>query len=82
MVPLQIEVLLHYYAHAGEHRLFSEEPPISLSIRKWLIDNELLRKLDTPLEHGASYQLTRRGLALVEHIMNLPLPEKRWIMPK
>lgn len=32
-------------------------------------------------EHG-SWELTERGMVLGRHIMNLPLPQARWEMPR
>lgn len=59
------------------------EPQLNALFVKHLLLKDLIRAqrhglgLDT-----SSYEVTERGLALIEHIKNLPLPECKWSMPQ
>ena len=77
MTPFELDILLHYYAQATEHPVVFENPPIWAETRNRLLDEGLLVK--APSDYGATYKTGARANVLIEHIINLPLPE--WKMP-
>ena len=78
MSPLEIGILLHYYACADDHEIVSKNPPIWESTREFMMSTGLL---ETNYRQGefATYALGERGKVFVEYLMTLPLPE--WRMP-
>ncbi len=81
MTPLHWQMLLHYYAIAEPYAADNPGHANSLAVRAYtqeLLDEELIRR---DQKSGSGYRATDRGEALVDHIVNLPLPEKVWRMP-
>jgi hypothetical protein len=81
MTPLHWQMLLHYYAIAEPYASGHPGHANSLVVKAYtadLLESELIRPDPTS---GSGYRATDRGEALVDHITNLPLPEKVWVMP-
>lgn len=81
MTPLQIKMMLHYYAIAEPYSEFDSahaSSPAVVEQRAALVCAELL----VPDEESPSlYQVTDRGRAYVEALQQVPMPIKKWVMP-
>lgn len=80
MSPLEIKILLHYYACGGEYKgrefgSSSWDDAIDRFIRE-----DLLRVQATDSD-GASFVITPRGQFFVHHLCHQPLPIQTWAMP-
>jgi hypothetical protein len=80
MTPFEIEVLLHYYAKAGDYVLPNEKLRFAWHDNEHrLISLQLLQTINT---HMTKYAITDRGRAYVEGLMQVPLPERSvWTIP-
>lgn len=80
MTPLQINILLHYYACANDFRDGDlDAPAVKETIREFEVGHLLSANIarvmaDIP---GPLWQITPRGRAYVEVLQSVPLPE--WI---
>jgi len=80
MTPFEIEILLHYYAKAGDCAICLNDQVPWRSCRDTLIRSELL-KWGGP-EASPKYAITDRGRAYVEGLIQVPLPERSgWKIP-
>lgn len=80
MTPFELDILLHYYCKGDDHNVVVENPSIWPETRKWFLDNDLLRlatDIEKQLGHESTYRTTNRANILIEHILDLPLPEYR-----
>jgi hypothetical protein len=81
MTPLQIQMMLHYYAlvgpYAGDDYRHANSPAV-LSQRTELM---VLGLLDTDGSRPSGYCVTDRGRAYVLALCDMPLPVKTWVMP-
>lgn len=81
MSPLQLEILLHYYACANDFRDGDfTAPAVSEAIEDFRCKDGLLCAGGDG-NHGPTYQLTPRGRVFVDALCALPLPEQVWVMP-
>lgn len=74
MTPLQIEIMLHYYSCITDYRHgsgYDVSPAAHESIDGFIKNEMLRRKLLSP----PVYEITLRGKAYVEALMNMSLPE-------
>ncbi len=81
MTPLQIQMMLHYYAIAEPYACRQPEHANSEAVhqqRHSLICDELL---ETDPGSPSSFRVTERGLAYVKALKDMPLPIKKWVMP-
>lgn len=81
MTPLQITMMMHYYASAAPYAL--DDPthansPAVKSQREKLVNVGLLQECPDCL---SGYRTTTRGDAYVDAICKLPLPVQKWVMP-
>jgi len=79
LTPYQLEVLLHYYACAGEFPRHAA--PAFDGVIAEFIDDGILTTTEhvRKLTHGgpAHYKITDRGKAWLEAMLRVPLPEHR-----
>ncbi|MPZ19536.1 MAG: hypothetical protein GEV06_16690 [Luteitalea sp.] len=78
MTPLQIQMMLHYFAIAAPYA--ERDPahafsPAVVGQRGDLIRSGLLRVDDSP----SGYEVTARGRAYVEALKRVPLPGQQWV---
>ena len=80
MTPLEIEILLHYYSRGDDYRDgdFSA-PAVRSAIDSFRGVLGLLQ--ENPGKGGGAYHITERGKVYVAALMDVPLPEQRWVMP-
>lgn len=82
MTPLQLEILLHYYASLGDYREGDFSAP---AVRKAIDDFKgplgLLRPAKENTSRGSCYVITERGRTFLNHVLELPLPVQTWVMP-
>lgn len=81
MTPLQIRMMLHYYAIAEPYAADDPRHGHSAAVfeqRQSLVDASLI---ETDEHSGSGYKATDRGVAYVEALCALPLPIKKWVMP-
>lgn len=81
MTPLQIQMMLHYYARPSPYAAHEPEHASSQAVaqqRLRLLSDELLYVDPTS---GAGYALTDRGRAYISALTAMPLPIKKWVMP-
>jgi hypothetical protein len=81
MTPLQIRMMLHYYCIAAPYA--EDDPPHRSSPvvgaqRQDLID---LGLLESRAGCPSGFGCTERGVAYVEGLQAMPLPEKVWVIP-
>lgn len=79
MSPLKIEIMLHYYAFAGDFRDGSLDAPAVQSGLGEMVHFGLLVEGVEP-----HYSITERGRAYVEALkeVKLPIKETIWVQPK
>lgn len=77
MTPLKLEILLHHY--------YSAEPwpgqifPAHLEAFEYFFENDLLSGLVGAI---AQAEITDKGKFYIRAVLDLPLPEQIWIIPK
>ncbi len=82
MTPLEIEIILHYYARANDYRDGDiSAPSVRETIDRFLEDEDILGSYPPCPESPRKYHLTERGRIFVEALCALPLPEKHRVMP-
>ena len=79
MTPFEFDILLWYRAHAKDHPVTQENPPIWEQTRRWFFDMELLENEMTVGEQRI-YKLAERGRVFVDAALATKLPQKRWVM--
>lgn len=90
MTPLEMEILIHYYGHAGDdYREGNFEAPVVRETIDAFRDREKLIRYTTdeekkamPCGYSQCYTLTDRGRVYVEALMTVPLPVQVWVMPE
>lgn len=82
MTPLQINMLLHYYAIAEPYAVREQEHANSPAVheQRHILVNWGLIKVD--ITNPSGFSVTDKGLVYVEAICNIPLPVMRWEIPK
>jgi hypothetical protein len=77
MSPADLRLLLHYYA------IPSDPPEATGEAGRLRLTDLLVHELIVPrhADHGPTYELTQKGEAFCEALMNVPLPIQRWVMP-
>lgn len=79
MTPLQLEMLLHYYASADDFRDGDFGAP---SVREAIAHFKAAEMLTiSDGTSNATYSITERGRVYVEAVLAVPMPERRWVMP-
>jgi len=80
MTPLQLEILVHYYAHAVDYRDgdFSA-PAVREAVDQFRNDGWL--KANTDQTWDMAYTRTPKLAAFIEHVCELPEPILTWVMP-
>ena len=76
MSPVELQVLLWIFTR-------SDNPPVEF-VSKSTFDNlgaEFLNEGLITTSESHNWQCTPRGVAFLEHVLNLPLPEQKWVMP-
>lgn len=80
MTPLQITMMLHYYACGSVYAKHEPEHAGSAAVREQraaLISSDLLEPDDS---RESGYRVTGRGAAYVEGLKNMQLPVCRWVI--
>jgi len=80
VTPFEFDILLWYRAHAKDHPVTYENPPIWPETRDAFIGLELLEQVQTGDAREAIYRLTERGRVFVDAALATKLPVKRWVM--
>lgn len=81
MTPLQLTMMLHYYAIAEPYSANDWQHANSRAVneqRQILINDDLIEADETS---GSGFRATDRGIAFVEALCATPLPVKKWVMP-
>lgn len=85
MTPLQIKMMLHYYAIAAPYSKEDEDHANSPAVteqREWLLNADMLRySSKSSSESSSGYEVTERGEAFVDALCSLPLPVSKWVIP-
>jgi hypothetical protein len=80
MTPLEIELLLHVYARAGEIEN-RDAPAVRDALTNFLRDDLIaLKQVHEPGRHP--FEIMPRGEALVGHLCDVPLPVSHWARPQ
>lgn len=81
MKPVQLQVLLHYYAFCSDYNNGDYSPAVRQAIdflvQQGMIYPSQSRGLDDPY-----YKVSERGQVFVKAMCDLPLPVQTWTMPK
>lgn len=85
MTPLQIDILLHYYGAASDYRDGDFSAPAVRDAIEGFERDQLLVPAKArdgfAAERGQVYVIAERGRVYVEALCDVPLPERRWVMP-
>ena len=87
MTPFEFDILLWYVAHAIDHDVVRDDPPIwretcEKFFRLELLELEPGTMMREPGTMMRTYRLTERGLVFVNAALSTPLPVRRWVMPE
>ena len=86
MVPVQLEVMLHYYYSPVDHPMVESNPPIWTTTRRWFLEAGLLETYPEikgkPQLNAPVYKITERGRAFVKALCDVPLPVQAWVTPR
>ena len=74
MSPVELQVLLWYYSRL-------EPVPSNLCHDTSVILTDFVNDGLVVWPEGKFPECTPRGVAFLEHVLNLPLPEQKWVMP-
>lgn len=78
MTPFEFDILLWYRAHALDHDVVRDNPPIWEATRVKFFAMELLQLAGG--DEQRTYKLTERGQVFVDAALATRLPVKRWVM--
>ena len=81
MTPLQLMILLHYFACANDFRDGDFSAPAVRDYINDFRDNLGLLTSENRTNNSACYAITERGRVFVEHLLSQPLPVQVWAMP-
>lgn len=81
MSPLEIKILLHYYACAGDYPGIEKDSRAWQAIIKRFLAEDLLQQAENNA-CGASYVITPRAQFFVHHLCHQPLPVQVWAIPE
>jgi hypothetical protein len=79
MTPHEIDLLMHYYTCADDHR--NANHPGVIEALTDLAGKELIGRLAEPSQYGSNWKLTLRGETYCDALTQVPLPVLRWVMP-
>jgi len=81
MTPLQIEIMLHYYAMGDDYRECDfSAPAVREAIDNFILVTEMLRA-STPEEgYDPAYRITDKGRAYVDYLCSVPLPAVKYVI--
>lgn len=79
MTPLQIELMLHYYSRANDHKMIEQNQLEWVSQADELSGLNLLQVASTTVKH---FEITERGKAYVSFLLAVPPPVAAWEIPK
>lgn len=78
MTPLEIEILLHYYARTNDYREGDFSAPAVRSAIDSFVDAELIVPRS---KESAAYAIAERGTVYIDALKAVPLPTRKWVMP-
>jgi hypothetical protein len=73
--PLKLEILLHSYVSYDPFP--RQQAPAVVEAIKYLFEQKMIHS--TKVDHV--YGVTERGTAYIQHILSVPFPVCRWIIP-
>jgi hypothetical protein len=80
MTPLQIEIMLHYYARTEDYRFGDFSAPTVKEAIEVFCRGDMLNftnKADYP---NAAYVITEKGRAYVDYLRSVPLPVVKYVI--
>jgi len=86
MIGRDLQMLVHYYL--WRHAAADSAPPPSVddeNIAKYSYGAlQLLGLLSATgsVEKGYKFSITPKGRAFIEHVLKMPMPEVKWVMPE
>jgi hypothetical protein len=82
MTPLQIQMMLHYYAIAEPYSIRDERHANSPAVREQRLELVALGLLENGGDgHVSGYRVTECGRTYVKALCEMPLPVLRYVMP-
>jgi hypothetical protein len=81
MTPLQIQMMLHYYAIAEPYACRQPEHAHSGATKDQRLQLIAWDLLEFTPDKPSSYTPTEKGVAYVQALCDMPLPIKKWVMP-
>lgn len=87
MTPLEIEILLHYYARVADYRNGDHSAPAVKEALTKFLEAELIRHEGGNPEYfpngslKARYALMPRGMAYVGALLRVQMPVAAWLLP-
>ena len=81
MTTYLLDILLHYFRRANDHRSMTDGTPIWNESIEGLESDGLIEKTSGP---DRCYALTEKGHAYVNAILTMPLPieVRKWVVPR
>ncbi len=81
MTPFELDILLHYYAIREDHPVVDRQPPIWPETCDAFLNEGLIEIIPVVQRQYCTYRLTERGKAYIEHVLAVPLPVVKWVLP-
>lgn len=84
MTPFELEILLHMYCTPTNPPAFERRPPILVETLASFVHENLIE--DAPPEEKGhqdycDFRLTERGKAYIQHVLAVPFPVVKWVLP-
>lgn len=77
MTPLQIDIMLHYYAMGDDYREGDFSAPAVKESIDWLDDERMILRT---LSGNPQYRITDKGRAYVDYLCSVPLPTVKYVI--
>jgi hypothetical protein len=85
MTPLQMQMMIHYYARLTPYAEHEPDHANSLAVRdqrqQLVACGLLVQKTDETGWDGTSYCVTDKGRAYVNHLREVQIPVAVWVQP-
>jgi DNA-binding HxlR family transcriptional regulator len=81
VTPFELEILLHMYYTPTKPDAFVRRAPILPETLVAFVQEGLIEESEPTEPDYCGYRLTERGTAYIEHVLAVPLPVVKWVLP-
>lgn len=82
MTPFELEILLHMYYTPTKPDAFVRRARILPQTLCALITDGVIEECPVKEPDYCEYRLTERGKVYIEHVLAVPLPVVKWVLPE